>query len=158
MIRFIDKTLHGLMRRMTEGSARKHTVAELITQLEASAPQLEARMAAAADTPHNHRQIRHVIGIERWGTQRLRVALGERLKMDEVDDYEPAEGRGIEQLHEDFLAARAETVQVARQLEAASIAPSHTVPHNGMGDLSLRGWLLYLLEHAKRESSRIKAQ
>lgn len=31
----------------------------------------------------------------------------------------------------------------------------HTVPHNDMGALTLRGWLAYLNGHAIRESGRL---
>lgn len=141
---------------LIERPARKQSYAQLAQALEADAGPLVARFAAAADTPRNRHQLRHIIGLERWGQRRLRTALGEPPVSDEMDDYMPERGLSLADLSVAFAATRRETVVLARQLEARGIDGAQQVAHNQFGPLTLRGWLRYLNLHARLEGRRVR--
>lgn len=81
--------LPTLRNLFLERPARKRDYAYFAGRLEASGKELEARFAVAADSPENRRQLRHIVGLERWGQRRLRTALGEPPIQDEMDQYAP---------------------------------------------------------------------
>lgn len=141
---------------LIELPVHKQSYARLAQALEADAESLIARFAAAADTSENRHQLRHIIGLERWGQRRLRTALGEPPVSDEMDDYMPERGMSLADLCAAFAATRRETVVLARQLEARGIDGAEQVAHNQFGPLSLRGWLHYLNLHARLEGRRVK--
>jgi hypothetical protein len=138
-----------------EGPAQRRGFAQMIMRLEESGQKLNARAAKASDSQLNRRQIRHIIGIERWSQRRLRTFLGEPPTLDEYDSYQPP----AEQSWADYQAAlrqtRAETVALARQLQAAQVDGAK-VAHNSFGDLTALGWLQYLLGHADREATLLR--
>ena len=143
----------GLARRpMAERHARGKDVAQLAAELEASGHVMDDRLASASDTPANRDAIAHWVGIERWGQRRLRVALGEALLDDGHHPYRPDEADGVEALRRAFAQTRAETLALARELCAAGIDPSTTVRHNDLGELTVGGWLAYLLQHPDQEA------
>jgi hypothetical protein len=145
--------LIGLYRRpMAELRARGQGIDRLAAELAASGRSLEARMAGVPDTHGNRSAIAHWIGIERWGQRRLRVALGEPFVADTHHRYEPDEGDGIEALRHAFAVTRAESVDLARRLSEAGVDPATVVRHNDLGDLSVAGWLGYLIQHPEQES------
>jgi hypothetical protein len=142
---------------LIERPARKRSLAELIASLEASAQQIDRRMAECqADEPKNLETMRHIIGIERWGQQRLRSFLGEPLTRDEYNGYRPDDVADMAGLRRAFAATRVDTVQLAQRLREHEVADAATVAHNDMGDLTARGWLRYLNSHANLESRRLK--
>ena len=145
----------SVLRFLTERGARGLTYESATQKLESTGEEIAARMARAAETPKNRDQANHIIGIERWGQRRLRIALGEPPLRDEYDGYR-VPGETMAALREAFRSTRAETVALVRELQAAGIAPETTVPHNDMGDTTLLGWLFYLNGHASRESSRLR--
>jgi hypothetical protein len=138
-----------------ERQAKKMTLAELAGRLEAGGERLAQRLAQISDSQKNREKLSHVIGIERWGQRRLRVALGEPLLTDEYDGYRPAPELDWQGLWAEFQATRQETVDLARQLEQAGAGDAR-VYHNEMGELSTRGWLHYLNGHADMECKRLK--
>jgi hypothetical protein len=143
----------GLVRRpMAERHARGRSVERLASELEASGRELDGRFAGIADTPENRAALAHWIGIERWGQRRLRVALGEPFLDDGHHPYKPAEADGVVALRRSFADTRAETVDLAHRLHEASVDPATKVRHNDLGDLSVAGWLAYLLQHPEQES------
>ena len=143
----------GLVRRpMAERHARGRGIEQLASELEASGRALDARLAGLPDTPGHRAALAHWTGIERWGQRRLRVALGEPLLDDLHQPYKPNEADGIAALGQSFADARAETVHLAHRLRAVGVDPSTTVRHNDLGDLSIVGWLAYLLQHPEQES------
>ena len=149
----ILQRLIGLMRRpMAERHARGKNVAELAEELEASGRALDARFAAAPDTAGNREAVAHWVGIERWGQRRLRVALGEPLVIDAYHGYRPDKEEGMERLREAFAATRTATLDLIAELQAAGVDPATTIRHNDLGDLSVAGWLAYLLQHPEQES------
>lgn len=140
-----------------EQPARRRDYARLAADLEAGARELDARLAAAADTPTNLRLARHIIGLERWGQRRLRIALGDPPVSDEMDGYEPPPTPHLSDLRATFAATRRETLVLVRQLELRHIPGDLQIPHNQFGPLTVRGWLVYLNQHARLEGRRLKA-
>jgi hypothetical protein len=141
-----------VLRTITERQAAGKSTADLLSGLEESAGEITQRLATAADTPGNREVAAHVIGIERWGDRRLRVALGEPMVSDEYDDYRPSLDTDMAAMAELFAQTRAETVALAHR--AAALPESATAPHNDMGDISVGAWLIYLRDHADRETKR----
>jgi len=149
----IIQGLIGLVRRpMAERLARGKTIAELADGLETSGRELEQRMNGRPDTPGNREAVAHWVGIERWGQRRLRVALGEPFVLDTYHPYRPDVDQSFEALRAAFAETRDETVALARQLDEHGVDPSMIVRHNDLGDLSVRGWLAYLIQHPDQES------
>ena len=149
----IVQRLIGMGRRpMAEREARGKGLEQLASELEASGTVMDARMARAKDTPGNRDAVAHWVGIERWGQRRLRVALGEPFIEDGHRPYRPDEATGIQALRRDFAETRAETVALAHRLREAGVDPATTVRHNDLGDLTVRGWLAYLIQHPEQES------
>ncbi len=141
---------------ITERPARKASWEQQLANLEQGAALLQARLAQAPDLPRNREALRHIIGIERWGQSRLRSALGAALVMDEYDGHRPDEGQGWAALCESFMATRAGTVALARELKAAGVDRALPVAHNQFGALTVGGWLQYLKSHAWLEGLRIR--
>lgn len=139
-----------LQRILIERTAARHTPGELLERLDRTGAVISERLGAAADTPGNRATAAHVIGIERWGQRRLRVALGEPLVRDEYDAYRPSEELDMAALAALFAETRQQTVALASL--AAQLPESVTAPHNDLGDLSVAGWLVYLEGHAERET------
>jgi hypothetical protein len=139
-----------------ERPARRLSLADLATRLETAGKAIERRLAAPPDNEWNRNQIRHIVGIERWSQQRVRVALGSPLVMDEYDDYRPAANLPWEQMRTTFQDTRRETVALIRELERAGIPTGTKVPHNQFGDLSVGGWFQYMNNHANRESRYLR--
>jgi hypothetical protein len=148
----MGKVLHMVI----ELQARNKSLNQLTRVLSQSGDRVASRLAGAANTPTNRELAAHLIGIERWGQRRLRVLLGEPLVIDEYDGYRPADSKGIPALVSTFRTTRADTLGLVTRLQSARVAPTATVPHNDMGDLTVRGWLSYLETHAAREASRLK--
>lgn len=145
--------LIGLFRRpMAELQARGTSLEQLADDLAASGQVMDARIAGRPDSGINREAVAHWVGIERWGQRRLRVALGEELVMDAYHPYRPDVNDGIEVLRDAFAATREETVALARRLHDEGVDPDMTIRHNDLGDLSVRGWLGYLIQHPEQES------
>lgn len=148
--------LTGLMvGLLIERPAKKKTLAEFATQFEQSGAALSRRIEKATPKPIHRRQIRHVVGIERWGQRRLRVALGEPPIHDEYDTYQPPEDASWETLVDAFRDTRQTTVELVRTLATQPIDDVR-IKHNDLGPLSVRGWLGYLKSHATREALLIR--
>ena len=82
--------------------------------------------------------------------------MGEPNARDEYDAYRPPEAYSWNDLRDDFNQARIETVTLAGQLLHKGVTDKATVLHNDLGPLTAKGWLKYMLDHAARESLRIK--
>ena len=153
---FTDSLRSFVVGLMIEGPAKKHTIPELASVLDASGTILAGRLSGVTNSANNIKVLRHIIGIERWGQSRLRVALGGPVLSDEYDNYQPAPDTDWSILISEFQTTRRETVAISRALETASVTNATQIPHNQFGDLSLRGWLHYLNFHANQEAKRIK--
>lgn len=153
---FKEKLFHLVGKFLLERPGHKRTLAELTEELETSGRTAMERLATAADNPKNRQNLRHVIGIERWGQRRLKVALGEPFVMDKSDAYFPAADIGWDELRETFRTTREETVALARELQQAGVDPDLKVRHNQWGALSVQGWLYYLNFHANGDLKKMK--
>ena len=141
---------------MIERPTKGRSVGELAATLQASGEELARRFAGAPEGDKNREKLRHIISIERWGQQRLRVGLGEPSASDESRSYKPAPDTEWRALQEEFSRTRGETLELADRLSQAGVDPTLTVPHNQFGPLTLRGWLRYLETHASFEGKRIR--
>jgi hypothetical protein len=140
---------------------RRKSIQQLQHDLRQTKALIESRAEAAAgrDLEKSRATLRHIIGIERWGIERLKVALGEPFKRDGQKDYHPDSSLGLTQLREVFSQTRLETLQVAQQLENRQ--PEHTdssfkIEHNALGPISVKAWLGYLNLHGEMESRRLR--
>lgn len=140
---------------MIDRPARQIDLTAYPARLEKAGEILEERIAGAGDTPENRAQLRHIIGIERWGQSRLRGFLGDPVEMDEYDSYQPEAGGDFAALRAEFTGTREETVELARRMAETAVS-RESVPHNDFGDMSAKSWLYYLQSHAALESKRIK--
>jgi hypothetical protein len=130
-------------------------MSEIATELDLAGGRLKRTFAAAKDNSDNRRLLNHIVGIERWGQSRLRVALGEPLTLDEYDGYRPLPATTWPALQDAFASTRQQTVALAQALGQANAA-AVKVPHNQFGPLSMRSWLRYLEMHANLEARKLK--
>jgi hypothetical protein len=139
-----------------ERPVRKLSLADLSTQLEQSGKQMTDHLAKCPDTPANRNQLSHMIGIERWGQRRLRVALGEPFLQEEYNHYCPSEERSWDELRVEADTTRRTTVELVQNITQANVPDALKIRHNQFGPLSVKAWLRYLDVHASGESKRIK--
>lgn len=152
----IGRVIGGVLRPILERQAKGRSVHEFAEALERSGEEVEKRLRDAPDTPRNREVANHIVGIERWGQRRLRVALGEPFVEDSYRGYRLLEGMDLEALRSAFSDTRQDTVGLARELSFAGPELQTKVRHNDLGELSVGGWLAYLEGHAKRESTRLR--
>jgi hypothetical protein len=145
-----------ILRVILERSNRNLTYEKAIDNLRKSGESTANRIGNSPDTPKNRKQVAHIIGIERWGQQRLRVAQGEPLVIDECDGYEPAETLSMAELRQAFESARKETIALIEEMQRNTIPLDRKVFHNDAKEMTLRSWFGYLGVHADRESMRIR--
>ncbi len=139
-----------------ENPAQKQSFAQLTLRLEKSQGEIADRIngVKARNLERHRATMRHIIGIERWGTERLKVALGEAFKPDGQKDYHPDPNTDFAALLEDFNNTRLETLRVAKLVEQQN--PNAKIEHNGLGELSIKGWLAYLNIHSSMESQKLR--
>jgi hypothetical protein len=146
-----------IIRFVIEKKAAKKELSILRNDLRTSSKTVAERMRSAADTRENRGQASHLTGIERWAQPRLRVFLGEKPVEGEYNGYRPSQDLNMAAQARAFSETRAATLDLIAALEKATIPDTQTVPHNDLGQLSLRGWLMYLESHANRESLGLKS-
>ncbi|MBA3530840.1 MAG: DinB family protein [Ardenticatenales bacterium] len=139
-----------------EHPIRALSLAQLRGEMVTLGKQLEERLPTIPDTERNRHFLRHIIGQERWMQARLRWALGAARIMEESDGYYPAKELSWQVLAEEFRKTRQESIALAEELEQAGVDGGTFLPHNQLGDLSVRAWLRYLTQHAHLESKRIR--
>lgn len=143
------------VHQFVERPARRLGAEGLIPRLDAARESVPALLAGADDATARA-QLRHVIGIERWGQRRLQVALGEvAYERDAHQSYLPPEDEALPALLERFLAVRADTVALARRV-ADEGRGAERVEHNSLGPVTALGWLRYLQLHGDLELKRVK--
>lgn len=148
-----------LAARVLEAPAARSSYRELQQALERAGAALAARADRAGDTPGNRETLAHIIGIERWGQERLRAALGERTAPEDTyRPYRPADGATLPELRVQLSETRARTVDLVRQLHLNPPEDTLTVNHNGLGPLTVKAWVRYLTGHADLESRRLRGQ
>ncbi|UBV42257.1 DinB family protein [Deinococcus taeanensis] len=146
-----------VVNRVLERPASRSSYTDLAQSLERSGTFLTGRAARAADTHANRELLAHIIGIERWGQQRLRAALGSHAdQTDSYHGYRPAQDATLDELRALVTSTRAHTVDLARRLHRSAPDDALTILHNSLGPLSAKAWLRYLTQHADLESRRLR--
>lgn len=144
------------VERLIEQPASGQSFLSLEEQLTKSGESIMSRLANLSDSEQNREKLRHIIGIERWGRARLQSAVLHRpWVMDEHHDYKPPRDKTVAELAEMFAEQRRRTVALAHSLHENPPISNEKVPHNGLGPLSVRGWLRYLNGHADMESRKM---
>ncbi|PYE51945.1 DinB family protein [Deinococcus yavapaiensis] len=151
-----DDVKHLVVEQVLERPARDKRYAELADELEVAGERVLVRARRAKELERAKETMRHIIGIERWGQRRLEAALGEAFSRDEHHPYKPPADATWNDVLEDFTTTRQRTVSLARELSSNPPDPAWRVEHNGLGPLSARGWLRYLMTHAGLESRRMR--
>lgn len=124
-------------------------------QLEASSEKILNLIHNAQQDKKGHSQLTHLIGMERWGCSRLRVALGEPFLDQEYDEYRPPQEATWEYLEQAFVQTRKETCEICDALAENKVDPSGTIEHNQFGMLNVRTWLEYIDYHSEQHAGRI---
>jgi hypothetical protein len=146
----IGNVIHFFITRQ----ARNSTVEGIKLNLQKGGEAITMKINQAADTPDNRNSARHIIGIERWGLHRLQSVFNNcPPDMDEYDDFCPSAELALPLLANEFQAARSETLDMVEKL---SPYRDKIVPHNDLGEISVKAWLIYLSGHSKRELQKIK--
>ncbi len=140
---------------MLELPTRGKSVNQQVQALERSGQTLSRKLESMPDSPENLENLRHIIMLERWGTQRLRVFAGAAFEKDRSSLYKPEEHLDWNELREEFADARAELLEVLRSLEG--VISDQKVEHNGLGPLSKGAWVQYLGSHATLEGMKFRA-
>jgi hypothetical protein len=146
-----------LLRTFSEQRAKNMSWDDLTRRLERSAEIVLPRFDTARNIPRHIEAAKHVIGIERWAQRRLRIALGEPATMDEYDSYRPESLNDIKALRDEFASTRRDTLTILRHLHDAGVSLDKTTPHNELGQLTIRGWVLYLTDHGWRETMMLRS-
>ena len=136
-------TLQALLQLLDHERRTRDEALQALSRAEGMAGQADAQ-AQALNVYRNEY-------IERWSARRLRTALGDTMTADEYDGYRPSTGMDMAALAEAFAAAREETIALAER--AADLPESVVVRHNDLGELNVKGWLVYIENHATRESN-----
>ncbi len=145
--------------RFIEQSAEGQSFLSLEDDLKQGGEAVVRRATRAADTEENREQLRHIIGMERWGRARLQSAVLHRpWVLDEHYDYKPPRDLSMAELTEMFAEQRRRTAALARSLHENPPRSSEKVLHNSHGPLSVRGWLRYLNLHADIESRKLRSR
>ncbi len=151
----MKRVVYKVLRSSFERSGGKFSLQELSTQLEESTDVIAKRMRNAQDTEKNLELIKHIAGIEAWGTRRLRVFLGEPPLSDEYDGYRPDE-ETKEALIAAFLTIRENTLNTVREISENNSSESLKVEHNDFGAMTLKAWIAYIKGHAFIETRKMK--
>jgi hypothetical protein len=153
----MGRVIGAILRPILERQAKGRSPDDFARSLENSGKMVSERLGQVPDTPQSREVAHHIVGIERWGSHRLRVALGEPFVLDSYRGYRLPEGSDLPTLRLAFADTRKRTVILVWALRAVDPALQTKVRHNDAGDLSVGGWLAYLEGHAKRESRRLKS-
>jgi hypothetical protein len=147
---------HLIVNLTLEYPAQSKSISALADDLERSGYKVGQRIGLGETDQASTDKALHIIGIERWGQQRLRVALGEPFKMDGHHAYKPSPDLSMLELQKTFQETRTQTIALARELERVNVGSHQRVLHNNLGPLTVRGWLRYLGMHANLESLRLR--
>jgi hypothetical protein len=137
-----------------ERPPKNKTQAQLIEELSKNKTTLIQKFSTCPRTPENHKVVTHIIGLERWGQNRLNVANGAVFKPEEYDIYRPSKDADWDNLVKQFESTRDTTLEIAKKIEPNK-SGLH-IRHNQWGDISVKAWLHYLNFHSTTEAKRIK--
>ena len=113
-----NRIFQFIYRQLLDRPAKNKSFDELINALESNGQLLIARVADKPDTPQNREQLRHIIGIERWGQRRLQTLLGQPYVQDEYDGYCPDESCDMGALRDALVQTRADSIAISARVAA----------------------------------------
>ncbi len=154
----LQKLIGAGLRPHVKRRARGVTLEQAAVNLEKSRDELRPRIMNATDTPGNREALNHWIGIERWSQNRLRVAQGAPFVEDRYRGYRMAEGSSLTDLQAQFFAVRDDSIGMAHELARTGVAPTLTIKHNDLGELTVVEWLTYMEDHPRREIIRLRGR
>jgi hypothetical protein len=147
--------LHAVGGLFFDRPAQRYTKDALLGRLETQQTKLVEKFRSSPQTPRNASVFTHIIGIERWAHTRLRTRLGAPLRAtEEYDQYRPPNTTPFYELAKLFEEARNETIAIARAIPVDEY--KQRIPHNQWGQLTVAGWLNYLIVHAWAESQKVR--
>lgn len=129
---------------------RGTSVTDATAELDASGNRNMQQLLEKMPTKKNYHILNHLIGIEKWGHSKLKIALGEPSNMEEYDNYRPPLGLSWNELQDIFEATRETTKELAGSIEEMETSEIR-VMHNQFGELTAKEWLIYLRLHANAE-------
>ncbi len=135
-----------------ERRARGKSYSRYKEKIEETSTQIVSIFSDSKDNEKSRWLFTHVIGMEKWMQQRIKVALGEPFVRDEYDIYRPSQDEPWDKLQQLFVETRNESVQLCDALDAKQANGSQKILHNEFGDLSVKGWLEYLLFHGQNHA------
>lgn len=148
-----------VVNRVLERPAGRSSYSDLGQSLERAGTLLTGRAARAADTHANRDLLSHIIGIERWGQQRLSAALGSSPdQTDTYHPYRPPQDTTLKDLQALITTTRAGTVDLTRRLGHNPPDDTLTIAHNSLGPMTPKAWLRYLTQHADLESRKLRGE
>ena len=128
---FVGRIIHFVIEYRSRGLS----YAQACQDLQSGGEKIDALLRQAEDTPANRSQAGHVIGMERWGIQRLSCLLnGTPPLMDEYDSHRPAQELPMPALADAFKETRATTLALAARLEPLRRQHPRQVGPVGMQD------------------------
>lgn len=140
---------------LLERPVRNKSYAELGYILEENGQTISSRISQSTDNNKARRKLAHIIGIEKWAQQRVRVALGDALVIDRYDAYKP-DVQPLTELSDIFSKTRAVSVGLTNELIIQNAPTIMKISHNAFGPVSPRGWLRYIDFHSRSESKGLK--
>ncbi len=152
---FVRAVAPNLFQVVQRYSGQQST-AELQDALDASGQRISQKLMGMQPIKHNYYKLRHMIGIEKWGQSRLRVALGEPFVMEEYNGHLPPIGLSWNELQDLFAETRAQTIAIASEIQLNDSYHSYRILHNQFGELPVDGWLTYLRVHADGEFMQMR--
>lgn len=154
----VQRLIGAGLRLHVRRKARNQSLDEVIRSLEEFGGSLDERIASAPDTAGNREAVNHWVGIERWSLSRIRVAQGAPFELDSYRGYRAAEDATLAELREAMRATRAETLSLARELNAGGFDPELRIRHNDLGELTVVEWFAYIDDHTRREIIRLRGE
>ncbi len=154
---FLQRLIGAGLRPHVRRKARGRALADVVAALESSRDDvLKPRLQRAKDTAGNREAVNHWLGIERWSLARVRVALGQPYLAGSYHRFRLPDDASWEQLVSAFMAARAETLELAAELDRTGFDAELTIEHNHLGPLTVLEWLVYIEDHSRREVIRLR--
>jgi hypothetical protein len=145
----------GISWLFLERPVSDKSTTDLINDLTQSGAMVRERITQTDRSRAHHDIVTHIIGIERWAQERIKAAQtpAQSMPHGEYDPYRPARDTPWEELPNRFAETREATIQLVQQLDSAAL--ERCVPHNQLGELSVRAWVRYLRVHADLESRKL---
>lgn len=144
-----------IARWWVNGRTHNRSYDSLIALLEQGMVAIDSRFDKPPRDAH-HALWTHIIGIEIWAQKKLATALGDPAGEPEYMPYRPAKDTAWEALAPLMRETRQNTIALAKRLAQSEVNPNQKIRHNDWGDLTLKGWLMYIYLHADFEIKKIR--